>query len=265
MPHHNSKQEIEELREKLARALVSVGLLEQINATLLEKLRLLRIKKFGPSGDKLSPEQANLLEQEPSVTAAEVEAEAALGEKAKDLKPKLPRKKPVRGPLPAHLPRVSIIIACAETQCGQCGGAKKLIGYETSERLSCKPLEFFVEETKREKCACARCEEMGVSVAPVPASIIEKGILSDSLVLDSIIKKYCEHKPFYRYSASVESDTGIFISQSTLSACTMKVGHLLQIVCGPMKEALLAGDYIQADETTVPVQTKLKKGKNHQA
>ncbi len=53
-----------------------------------------------------------------------------------------------------------------------CGEAKKLLGYETSERLAIKPVEFYVEVTKREKLACARCEEMGVSTAPVPATSV---------------------------------------------------------------------------------------------
>ena len=66
--------------------------------------------------------------------------------------------------------------------CSQCGKAKKLIGSETSERLAIQPVEFYVEVTRRDKLACARCEEMGVSTEPVPAISTEKGILADGLV-----------------------------------------------------------------------------------
>jgi hypothetical protein len=52
------------------------------------------------------------------------------------------------------------------------------------------PVTFYVAVRKREKRACPRCEKMGVSTAPVPAAIVEKGILVDSLVVDTIIKKY---------------------------------------------------------------------------
>jgi hypothetical protein len=36
-------------------------------------------------------------------------------------------------------------------------------------------------------------------------------------------------------------------------------------VCKAMRQELLAGDYIQADETPVPVQDPQTKGKNHRA
>jgi transposase len=64
----------------------------------------------------------------------------------------------------------------------QCGGNRKPIGYECSERLAIKPIETFVELTKLQKRACARCKEAGVSTAPAPAALIEKGVLADSLV-----------------------------------------------------------------------------------
>jgi transposase len=51
----------------------------------------------------------------------------------------------------------------------------------------------------------------------------------------------------------------------TLCSWVMKVGSLLQAISGVMRQELLAGDYIQADETPVGVQTHDGRGKNHQA
>ena len=119
--------------------------------------------------------------------------------------------------------------------------------------------------TKREKLACARCEELGVRIAPVPATIIEKGILADSLVVETIVKKYCAHSPLYRQAAGIGRDAGVEISQATLSSSVLKAGELLTGVVAVMKAELLAGEYIQADETTVPVQSDRTKGKNHQS
>jgi transposase len=45
----------------------------------------------------------------------------------------------------------------------------------------------------------------------------------------------------------------------------MRVGELLRPISGAMAQELLAGDYIQADETPVDVQSERTKGKNHQA
>jgi transposase len=83
-----------------------------------------------------------------------------------------------------------------------------------------KPREFFVEITKREKLACGKCEELGVAVAAVPATIIEKGILADSLVIDLVINKYCDHLPLYRQSMGIKRDTGMEVSQSTMKRCS---------------------------------------------
>jgi transposase len=45
----------------------------------------------------------------------------------------------------------------------------------------------------------------------------------------------------------------------------MAVGELLMPIRGAMRQELLSGDYIQADETPVDVQSERTKGKNHQA
>jgi hypothetical protein len=44
----------------------------------------------------------------------------------------------------------------------------------------------------------------------------------------------------------------------------MAVGDLFRGIVAAMRQELVQGDYIQADETTVPVQTSEKTGKNHQ-
>jgi len=262
----------EQLSAKLEAALLRNARLEQYAFLLVEELRLLRIKKYGSGAERLSDGQLALLELEPGVCVAEVAAEGEVAPADKELAPNTPlhepaRKQPVRGPLPEHLPREERIVhvSAKDCHCAQCGAAKKLIGYQTSERLAIKPIELYVEVTKREKLACARCEELGVSIAPVPATIIEKGILADSLVVETIVKKYCDHSPLYRQAAGIGRDAGVEISQATLSSSVLKAGELLTGVVAAMKAELLAGEYIQADETTVPVQSDRTKGKNHQA
>ena len=240
---------------------------------LREQLRLERIRKFCPSAEGLSDAQLLLLELEPSVSLGEVLAEAALAAEIKaatpmpELAPPASAKAPVRKPLPAHLKRVERIISCleADCRCAQCAGRKKVIGYEVSEQLSVKPREYFVEVIKREKLACPKCEEMGVSVAPVPVKIVEKGLCSNELIIDAVVAKYCDHKPLYRQAAAIKRDASIEISPATLGNGVMSAGALLIPVCGAMRQELLAGDYVQADETPVPVQDPRTKGKNHRA
>jgi transposase len=167
--------------------------LETENRILRELRRLDLLEKYGPAGEQLSDEQLELLEREPGVSSAEVEAES---ERAQlKLSFKQPRKHPGRQELPAHLPRIEKIVACTPEQCvcGNCGKENSVIGYEKSEQLDVKPAEYFVVVTMREKRACKDCEEQGVDCAPVPVRIIEKGLASDRVVIDTVVSKYTDH------------------------------------------------------------------------
>ena len=181
---------VKTLEEKLRGA-------ELENRYLRELLRLARIEKYGPGSEKLSDEQLALLELEPGVSQAEVQAESERVQLKLPLrKAPQPVKHPGRQKLPAHLPRVEKIIACTPEQCicSQCGKDKELIGYETSEQLDVEPAKRFVLVTKREKRACRRCEEQGVETAPLPARIIPKSLVSDRLIIDTVVNKYCDHR-----------------------------------------------------------------------
>ena len=143
--------------------------------------------------------------------------------------------------------------------------ARVVIGYEQSEQLDVEPAQYFVRVTKREKRACKACEEQGVRCAPLPPRIIEKGLASDRVVIDTVVSKYLDHLPLYRQSAMLERETGLEISRATLDGWVMRVGELLRPITGAMALELVSGTYIQADETPVGVQSDRVPGKNHQA
>jgi transposase len=231
---------------------------------LEERLRLVRIEKYGPGSEKLSDDQLELLELEPGVSSAEVEAESQREQLQLPLKA---RKHPGRQRLPAELPRIEQVIACTADQCvcGKCGKETVLIGYESSEQLDVEPAKYFVRVTKREKRACKACEEQGVQSAPLPARIIDKGLASDRVVIDTVVSKYADYVPLYRQSAILERETGIELSRATLDGWVMRVGQLLSPIAAAMGQELLRGDYIQADETPVGVQMHDGRAKNHQA
>ena len=159
------------------------------------------------------------------------------------------------------------MIACAPEQshCCHCGEPTTVIGYEQSEQLDVEPAKYFVLVTKREKRACRHCEQGGVSTAPAPARIIEKSLVSDRVVIDTVIAKYSDHLPLYRQSVMLERETGLEISRATLDGWVMTVGELLIPLAAVMRRELVGGTYIQADETPVDVQMHDRRGKNHQA
>ncbi|HYV32877.1 MAG TPA: IS66 family transposase, partial [Candidatus Binatia bacterium] len=159
------------------------------------------------------------------------------------------------------------VIGCApeQSQCSHCGQPTRVIGYETSEQLDVEPAKYFVLVTKREKRACRHCEQGGVAAAPAPARIIEKGLVSDRVVIDTVISKYSDHLPLYRQSVMLERETGLEISRATLDGWVMTVGGVLIPVAAVMGRELVGGTYMQADETPVDVQMHDRRGHNHQA
>jgi len=239
--------------------------LERENRILRELRRLDLLEKYGASAEKLSDEQLELLELEPGVSGGEVQAESEREQL------QLPLKKacnhPGRQELPAHLLRREQIIACAPEQCvcASCGKETVVIGYESSEQLDVEPAKYFVRVSKREKRACKACEEQGVQCAPLPPRIIEKGLASDRVVVDTVVSKYADYLPLYRQSVILERETGLELSRATLDGWVMRVGELLRPITGAMAQELLSGNYIQADETPVGVQSQRGRGKNHQA
>jgi hypothetical protein len=99
----------------------------------------------------------------------------------------------------------------------------------------------------------------------LPARVIEKGLASDRVVIDAVVSKYADHVPLYRQSVILERETGLEISRATLDGWVMRVGELLRPITKAMAQELLAGNYIQADETPVGVQSEKARGRNHQA
>ena len=256
----SESEQIVDLRKELAWAKLKIQVLE-------EQLRLQRIKKYGPGSEKLSDAQLQLLEFEPGVSNAEVQAEREREPLPAPVKQQRSRKHPGRQELPAALPRVERVIACTPEQCTckTCGQATVVIGHDVSEQLDVEPAKYFVVVTKREKRACKRCEEGGVVAAPAPARIIEKSLVSDRVVIDTVIAKYSDHLPLYRQSVILERDAGVEITRATLDGWVMRVGELLIPIVDVMRRELLGGTYIQADETPVDVQLHDGRGQNHQA
>jgi transposase len=255
-----ARQQEEVQRKQTAAFEENTARLTLENKLLREEWRLLRIEKFGASSEKLNDEQLALLETEPVVTQSEMKFSR---------RPARPQRRehPGREVLPAHLERREFLIPCPPQQCrcGKCGSFKELIGYETTEVLDKEPGTYFVRVTKREKRACTTCEDQGVVTAPVEPRAFLKAKASDGVIVDVLVKKFVEHQPVYRQCETLDREAGIDISRQTMCGWIMAAGVLLEPVREAMRAELLAGGYIQADETPIDVQDPDTIGKNHQA
>jgi transposase len=266
-----SRQTIESLQNENGRLAQVIQTKDQIIELQNQKIRLLNFKLWGPKGDTISPAQTALLFDEASVTPAEIQQEASLPPAQKENP--LPRAKPPRRShpgrekLPEHLERREVIIPChpQDCRCDQCGAQRPIIGYERSEELVCDPATFHVRVTLREKRGSHCQEEQGVATAPVPAKIIPKSKLSNELIIEALAAKYQQHTPVYRQCAGLADNHGIDLSRATLTAGILAAGELLTAVARAQGQELRKSSYLQADETTVPVQTGQKSGRNHRA
>ena len=249
---------IAQLKSQLQYAELRIRVLE-------ERLRLMRIEKYGAASERLSDAQLELFELKPVVSEMVVEVEREHAPVHRSTKRS--GKHPGRQELPSNLPRVERVLPCAPDQrvCKRCGKETVVIGYEESSQLDVEPAKYFALVTKREKRACRRCEELGVVSAPLPPRIIEKCLASDRIVIDTVVSKYCNHTPLHRQSMILERDIGLEISRATLDGWVLKVGELLIPMVAAMRRELINGSYIQADETPVDVQMHEGRGKNHQA
>jgi transposase len=259
-PPTSESEQIEQLKKQLQWAELKIQVLE-------ERLRLELIAKYGPASEKLNDAQLELLQLEPGVSSAEVQAESE-----RDPEPVLTNqspkcKHPGRQQLSADLPRREKILPCTSEQCTcrVCGHETTVIGYEQSEQLDVEPAKYFVLVIKREKRACRFCKEGSVVAAALPARIIDKSLASDRVIIDTVVAKYCDHLPLYRQSAMVERETGVEISRATMDGWVMRVGELLSPIAAAIGRELVSGPYIQADETPVGVQMHDGRGNNHQA
>lgn len=258
-------------RQALESLQAEVERLQRIIQLKDEQIRLLNFRLFGPKGEKLSSAQIPLLLEEISLTAGEVAQEADRPDAQKQAplpKARRPRSNhPGREMLPEHLERREQIIPCCpeDCQCSECGAERPVIGYETREELAFEPAKFWVRVIKREKRGSHCLEEQGVVTAKVPAQIVPKSKFSNDFVIEMLAQKYQQHLPIYRQCATLAEEFGIELSRKTLSDAILAAGGLLSAVVRAQAKELLGRSYLQADETTVPVQTGEKTGRNHRA
>ena len=164
------------------------------------------------------------------------------------------RRKPMRGPLPEHLPRERVVIA-APSDCPCCGGKLAKLGEDITETLEVVPRQWKVVQTVREKFTCRSCE--AITQPPAPFHPIARGRAGPGLLAMILDAKFAQHLPLNRQS-EVYAREGINLDVSTLAdwigACTATLAPLVTLI----RAHVLAAERLHGDDTTVPV---LAKGK----
>jgi len=202
---------------------------------------------YGPSSERqaearLSKEQILLSLFPPAEPAATQQVLVRLDEKPVELRMR-------RQPAAKVLETVTERIEPEEKICPRCGKTKCEIGCEKSERFEYIPAKIIRHETIRPKLACP-CGQSGVSIAPLPPSVIDQGQPGPGLLAHVLLSKYDDHLPLYRQQQQL-ARLGVDFARQTLCDWVEKGAEWLQPIVREMKRELLAGDYLQVDETPV--------------
>jgi transposase len=218
---------------------------------LIAKLKREQYGQSSERGRKLIDQlELQLEELEVSAAEAEAAAEPADGTAVRSFT----RKKPVRAPFPAHLPRERVVIP-APSACPCCGGKLAKLGETITETLEVVPRQWKVIQTVREKFTCRSCEK--ITQPPAPFHVIARARAGASLLAMILYAKFGEHQPLNRQSDSYARQ-GIDLDVSTLAdwvgACTATLAPLVELI----RRHVFAAERIHGDDTTVPV---LAKGK----
>ena len=217
---------------------------------LRQIIKELQRHRFGRRAETLPEDQMLLGLEDVEQTAASDEATADQAAPA-ERTARAHKRRANRGSLPAHLPRIEVVVDIDDKTCPCCKGELHRIGEDRSERLDMVPAQFRVLVTRRPKYACRTCED-GVMQAPAPARLIEGGLPTEATIAQVLVSKYADHLPLYR-QAQIYARQGIDLDRSTLADW---VGHAAWHL-RPLHERLLGKlrqrSKLFADETTMPV------------
>jgi transposase len=221
----------------------------------VEKLQLI-IKqlvrsRYGAHSEQLDPDQLQLgLEEiEQSLGAARAVVSEPPTDKTAAGERKSPRRN--RGALPAHLPRVEIVIDVEDKRCPCCGEAMHVIGEDISEMLDVVPALYRVKVIRRPRYGCRGCEGAVVQ-APAPERPLTGGMATEAVLAQVLVAKYCDHLPLYR-QAQIFARHGIDLDRSTLANWVGRACWWLRPLAELLLGSILSSPKIFADDTPVPV------------
>jgi transposase len=132
------------------------------------------------------------------------------------------------------------------------------IGVEVTETLGIRPAVMFKKRTIRHKFVLKsnlqieNPDQKAFLIAPLPETIIPKGMASESLLADILINKYIYHLPFYRQIQKYK-ELGVLLNDATINDWFAAVCAKLRPLYERLRVEIMSKDYIQVDESTLPV------------
>ena len=255
-------EQIRQLSEANAKQAEQMTDLQQKIDKLLSQIAWFTRQFYGRKSEKLSrldPNQLNLFETtgEEQKRLEEIEAERIAAEKQIEESTANRKKARSNRKMLEGLPVIEVVIEPEDVDKDK----YKRIGEERTRTLEFEPGKLYVKEIVRPKYGLkdnltpATEETPAVIIAPLPLLPIYKGLPGASLLSEIMLGKYEYHLPFYRQVKQLHH-LGVKIPANTLSGWFKPTCELLNPLYKVLKKEVLETDYIQVDETTLPVINK---------
>jgi transposase len=220
--------------------------------TLKLLLSQLRRMQFGRKSEKLGRqiEQLELRLEDLQQAQAGAQIMPAAESPSPETPPSTSKAKPVRRPLPEHLPREIQTHVPKQSACPDCGGVLRKLSEDVSEMLEYVPESFRIIRHVRPKLSCRQCER--VVQAPAPSRPIARGLAGPGLLAHVLVSKYADHLPLNRQCEIYERQ-GIELERSTLADWVGGTCALLEPLVEALRRYVMAAGKLHADDTRVPV------------
>jgi len=251
------KKQLKNVAEDNAKKDSQIKTLKAENNNLMELLKLSKKKMFGSSAEKVAQAYGqisffNEAEQERTLLTPEPEIEEMVI-------PKHTRKKKRSyNEIYKDLPVEEVIYDIPEEQkkCNKCGEQLSFLKYETRREIKLVPAKVTVVEHKKAVYVCKNCDKTGIEsnfvTAEAPKPLIEKSLVSASMLSEIINQKYCLGVPLYRLESHFKN-MQINLTRQTMANWIISASNLVKPVYECMRKELLNSKMLHADETTLEV------------
>lgn len=269
-----SRQQMMSVLQKLSDEADKISALENEVASLKNQLYWLRKKVFGKMSEKnlpLDPAQLNLFETAQLTDEELSELQKAVTEQEQTITRTVKASKPVRRELDIEkLPvkEINLYPEGTTTEDGRLKDEYIEIGTENTKRIETVPAKVYVVCTIRHKVmlrsdAGKYPEDRTILTPSLPLASISKCIAGASVLTDIIIGKFMYHLPFYRQIQQYR-EYGISLNDSTVGGWYEAAVEKLKLLYDLLRQKILSSEYIQVDESVIPVlddeKHKAKKG-----
>jgi len=194
-------------------------------------------EKPGSSGDEAAPE-----EQAQSTASANLKSEK---------RPRSIRKDRLPQNLPVRTEEIIPEIVQANPQ------AWRNSGFEETTQLEKEPAYFYLRRILRMKFVPLENPLSPPVIEPAKPTMIECGFWGPGLLAEILSNKYLYHLPFDRQHVLNKQRHGVDLSPNTMGDAAAKVADQCGLLVGLIKQRMLEGGYVRADETFIRYLDKL--------